>query len=251
MGLMWGCQRPSLPSLPAPHFFTPEAIVDSLSRRAEAVTSLKALARVSVSLPEEKFTLTEAVVLRKPASLRLESIGPMGQAMGLVVSDGVKLEAFSPKEKRIYVGRATTANVSRFLPVAVNPEELVALLLGEPLLVARAGRRVDWLERGKHYIISVVLPDEGMAEKLWLDPSNYNLVKREVYRPDVGLILSVSMKDFLEIQGVPFPKTLEAHFPQQGVTVSVKYQELDLNAEVGSDSFSLPPGLDGDVVSLD
>lgn len=211
---------------------------------------MKALARIKFSSPRQKFTVNQAVLARKPTSLRLESLGPFGQTVHLLVTDGQSLTSYWPQEKRAFVGQATNQNIARFLPLGLDREELVALFFGEVLAPWQQVPSVSWEERDGLYLLSFISSPGGVKELWWVDPRGPVLTKREVYDPDKGLVFRALMSDFQTLGQVVFPRKIEVVFPGE-IKIELTYQDITLNTNLDESLFSFPIPKNGEVVLLD
>lgn len=251
LGLGTSCQRPRVstpgPAIPVAH---PEALFDALKVRAEGLHSLKAIAKIKYSSPRQKFTVSQAVLARKPSFLRLEALGPFGQTVHLLVTDGQRLTLYWPQEKKAYIGRASYENIARFLPLGLNKDELVSLFFAEASARWQKPNSVSWVERDGLYLLTFLSPFGAIKELWWVDPRGPVLAKREVYDPGLGLVFQALMSDFQSFGEVLFPRRIELSFPGQ-IKIELTYQEIRLNADINESLFSFSVPTDGEVVILD
>src|SRR5262249_23997441 len=98
---------PSQPeALPSAH-----QLLRNFAARRHTLTSLRGLAGVVYSDPQDKGTAKQAVAVSVPDRFRLELFSPIGIA-SLSACDGHLLAAYFPKEKTIYRGAATPLNIA-------------------------------------------------------------------------------------------------------------------------------------------
>src|SRR5574341_2191278 len=81
------------PFIPRPPELLPPAAL--LVERAQhpAVTTLKAMARVTVSSPKRSGTFSQILAAQEPSSLRLEGLGPLGNILFIVAIHGRHMRA--------------------------------------------------------------------------------------------------------------------------------------------------------------
>jgi hypothetical protein len=78
----------------------------------------------------------------RPGALRLEVPGPSGARL-IIVTQAGQLTALFPAERAVFRGRAAASDIEALLGVALEPDEIMDLLLGIP--VSRLSEtRVDW-----------------------------------------------------------------------------------------------------------
>jgi hypothetical protein len=137
--LAGGCaavQPPAPPAL-APPLPDAATLAQAIERQRLARTSLRALARVKYSGPEETGRARQVVLVERPARLRFEVLSAFGSVFVLTADNGT-LAAYVPKESTVYRGRASRRNLERYARVDLSVPDAVELLLGTP--PARDGR---------------------------------------------------------------------------------------------------------------
>jgi hypothetical protein len=126
--------------------------------RARETPSYSARLRVSLKGPGLRARTPALVAFRRPDGLRIEVPGPAGPRLVAVARDG-RLVAVFPGERAVYAGEARAAALEALLGVALEPGEVMDLLVGVPS--SRLKRyRADWgptLPRR----IDATLPDGG------------------------------------------------------------------------------------------
>jgi hypothetical protein len=132
---------------------------------------------------------------RRPDALRLELPGPLGPRLVVVASAGA-LTAVFPRERAVFRGGTAASDLEALLGVALEPAELMDLLVGVPSPRLR-GYTVGW-GRSVPSRIEAVLPDgaglsvrvedaalhAALAEAAFEPPphAGYRLVDAEVAR---------------------------------------------------------------------
>jgi hypothetical protein len=167
--LLGGCA--SLPTRP------PSAVAE----RARAVDAYSARLKVSLRGRELRARATTLVAFRRPDRLRVEVPGPAGARL-LAVARGERLVAVFPEQRAVFAGHATAADMGALLGVALEPGEVMDLLLGVAPRAARsyqarwgseAPRRIDAeLPDGTRLGLDIEEPRlaPDLAERAFLDP---------------------------------------------------------------------------------
>ena len=122
-----------------------------LTERRDALENLKGLAQVQARTDKGSATLDDVVVVvRHAEALRLEGIGPFGQPLFLFVTDGEWLALHMIRNNRLTVGAASARNLERMFGIAVAPQSLLRVLLGDiplnhyrPTATWRIGKKND------------------------------------------------------------------------------------------------------------
>ena len=230
-----GCAvLPALPLEPP----SPSDLLSRVQARSQALKGLKGLARVKVSSPEKSFIAQEIFFVRRPASLRAESLSPMGTPQFYLATDGQELSLFNPAENRYYRGQATAKHLSSALAISLEAGEVVAMLLGglPPIPYDQASIRGDRKER--LWILDIVSSSGGERQRLWVDPQAFHILRAEHHRP--GSSLYLTFLDFRPVQGFLFPWRIQLISPESKARLSLEYQEVEVNPDWGAMDFQLP-----------
>jgi outer membrane lipoprotein-sorting protein len=230
-----GCATlPVLPPQPPPV----EDLLKQVNARLQALQGLKGLALVKVSSTGKNFQAQEVLFVQRPALLRIESLGPLGTPQLYLATDGRELSLYDPGENRYYRGPATASHLSSALPVVLEPEEAVALLLGGLPLIDHetSSLRAD-REKGL-WILDLVSTSRGERQSLWVHPQSFQILRAEIHRS--GLSRCLTFADFGQVQGLFFPKRIQLTSSEPRGQLSVEYQEVELNPAWEKQDFQLP-----------
>jgi outer membrane lipoprotein-sorting protein len=104
-------------------------LLEGLTARRVAVTAVRGRARLKTGLSE--LWVREAVLVRRPDAIRIDVLSPFGLALAVGVQ-GDLLWAYPPARGARYEGRATPANLVRFLGTPIAVADVVDVLLGVP-----------------------------------------------------------------------------------------------------------------------
>lgn len=118
---------------------------ESVLEIARAVRTYSAEVAVRLKGPSLRARARALVAFARPHSLRIEVPGP-GGARFVLVAHGEELSAVFPAERAVYRGAATAAEVEALLGVALEPSELMGVLVGSGAS-RLASYRVWWGER--------------------------------------------------------------------------------------------------------
>src|SRR5215218_10329768 len=189
---------------------TDPAALLALVREAEGkVATLQGESRLRVDSPDAKGTVTLFGAIARPGMLHLETLDFFGKPLAVLVSDGRRFGLYQAQENRYYRGPATPENLSRFLPVVIPGEELVALMLGQAprLAVAPVSVRSDAKEGGYVLTLEGEVPSaQGGRVKatqvLVVHPQHYRVLRSEVRGVSA---YDLRFTDFLQSGRVTFP----------------------------------------------
>ncbi|HEY2944422.1 MAG TPA: hypothetical protein VGN09_18455 [Vicinamibacteria bacterium] len=144
-----------------------------MAARARGTVSYSARLRVSLKGPGLRARTPALVAFRRPDGLRIEVPGPAGPRLVAVASGGRLVAAF-PGERAVYTGEARAAQLEALLGVALEPSEVMDLLVGIPS--PRLKRYVAAWGPALPRRIEATLPDGGT-------------LKATVEEPEVGAVL--------------------------------------------------------------
>jgi hypothetical protein len=130
-----GCPRAPPPDLSA----DPAELLAAVRAHQGKATRVRGSARLTVDAPGARGTMDALAAAEAPDRLRIEVLDFFGAPAAALVAGGGRFVFFDARRGTWYRGPATPENVSLFLPVALPPEELCAVLLGAaPLLPGKA-----------------------------------------------------------------------------------------------------------------
>jgi len=213
-----------------------------MDAREQLLKGLKGLVQIRFSSPEKKFIGQQVLLVRRPGYLRVESLSPLGNPIFYLVTDGSEMTLYDPGENRYYHGPFTATSLSSSLPVDLNPEEIVAFLLGG--LPRKAYEKLSVRAEPKEglWVMDLVSPSRTERQTLWVHPQTLHILRAEFHRPGVSYHLAFS--DFRRLQGVMFPRHMQLTSPPKKLQISMEFQETELNPEWNAQDFhlSVPKG---------
>ena len=218
-----------------------------LEARQQAVSSLVLSGEVELVAPQGTVNGDHLIMGLAPDRLRAEVLGPFGQPLLRVVTDGQRMAVLSYRESRAYLGRASRANLSRFLGLALSPGEIFALLAGSPPLLpepVKAEVLPSDSDNGKT-LLRLLEPGGQVAEGVVFDPTDYAVERAWLESRGGGPNLEMSFGRFQAALGSRYPGRLKAT-DGQGRSLLLISHEVKLNQKVDPALFevTVPPGLE-------
>jgi outer membrane biogenesis lipoprotein LolB len=219
--LLAGCPpRVDVRSAPAPDATALLAEVDATDAR---VAALQSQAKAHLDARGKKGNVQMFVAVAAPASVHLEVLDFFGKPSGILISDGKQFVMLASDTGNWVRGQATAENVSRVLPVALPPDQLVAMLLG------RAPRLPDpsptLVVDPENNVFRVTLKAGGQTQELWVDPTRKRVVRSHVDGPGA---YTLTFDGFEDVRGAPFPRSVS--FAGAG-SVALQYTDLRLGEQ--------------------
>jgi hypothetical protein len=238
VAIVLGCRTtpPTWTPLPAADP-RPERLLAAQAARREARQALRATARVRFEGQGSGSFAKEILLLERPARLRVEVLGLLGQRVAVLASDGDEYALWRAETNRLERGAVHPGILLEVAGVPLRPEEAVALLLGAPELPAAAPRasradeafgdggvRLAWDEGGSLRVAEFDAEGRlrawrvGRAGELWLE------ARWDEYR---------------EAGADAFAHRVQLDFPGRDQRAQVDFHEVELAPELPATLFRL------------
>src|SRR5207302_9667795 len=121
------CPKPQTIAGPAPDAHALYAQAQAAHRIPE---TLSCDAKAFVEAPENGGRYALHVSVKRPASVRIEALTPLGDPAAVLVADQGRFALLDLRNNVFYRGPATPGNLSRLIPAPLTADELVALVTG-------------------------------------------------------------------------------------------------------------------------
>jgi Domain of unknown function (DUF4292) len=213
----------------------PGSEAKSLMLRSRLLTSLQTAAIMDYSGPTGHLKAREQLTARRPASLRVDAMSPLGVAL-IVAANDSQITVFDPSNNVLIRGAANASTLARFTRIPMPPAQAVQLLLGlapdQSVLVTAPSN--SWTE-GKMKIESYTGSD-GTRYELGLSDSELALVRA---RDAAGrMTYEVHYSDYRDIGALRFPVELKAWFPATATTIELRYLNPIIDGQISDSSFT-------------
>ena len=219
--LLAGCPpRVDVRSAPPPDATTLLAEVDAVEA---GVAALQSQAKAHVDARGKKGNVQMFVAVAAPASVHLEVLDFFGKPSGILISDGQQFVVLASDTGTWLRGAATSENVSRVLPVALPPDQLVAMLLGRAPRLPDPSPTLE-VDPEKN-LFRVTLRAGGRTQELWVDPTRRRVVRSHVDGPDA---YTLTFDAFEDLRGTPIPRNIA--FAGAG-SVALQYTDVRLGEQ--------------------
>lgn len=231
------------PPPPLPASVPAEPFWKQLAERRNTIDDLRGLARVHVRTDERSVALDDVVVVvRHDEALRLEGIGPFGQPLFLFITDGEWLALHLIRDNRLIVGPASTQNLERLFGIAVAPQALLRLLLGDiPLGSLPTNGALAYREDERLYVWESTQPGAGPNYRVWFDPQALHPVRFELEDATGSVVIRVTYGDFQRYGDVLLPARIDVVEPATQRQATWHYTDVQLNTDVSADLFRVQP----------
>jgi hypothetical protein len=246
LAVLSGCPRRPLDFGPRGEIRDPLELLSLTQAAEEQVVGVHGDGKARVEAPQGKGSVGLFLSANRPDLVHLESLDFFGKPQAMLVAAQGEFGLYQVEENRYYRGPATAANISRFLPVALPPEELVAVMLGQapripddtPELSVDSGERA----------YKVKLQRDAVTQTLWIHPLHYRVIKSELRGMDA---YDLKFEDFETVGAVTFPRKVTLKAEAASTEVELRYTDATVNAPPDLTLFELTPPENVPVVEVD
>jgi hypothetical protein len=224
---------------------TPSDVIKRISGADNREKTLKAAARIAVSIPGKRYSTRIALLTKRPSFFKVTSMPVIGPPNLFLSVMGDSLKVFLPKEGEFYIGPATGKNIAPFFPINLKVEDIVSIFFGIPPLVKGEKITLQGYAEERLYRVDVISQDKK-AQSLWVDTSNSILIRMEVFN-DEGILYKVKLEDHRQVGKIRIPGRIiitgsEADSP----SVCIRYFDIQLSQSDGDTALfdlDIPPGI--------
>lgn len=217
-----------------------EALVAALAATGAERSALRATARVSVEGQHGGSFARQILLLERPARLRLEVLGVLGQRVAVLASDGIHYDLYRAERPAIESGDVHPGILFEVAGLALTPEEAVRLALGAPIApdegrpsVAGAAALVDG--------VRVELGYRAGDPRRTLEFDASGALSRYAVRDAAsGLVLDARYGDYRPLGGGRFAYRVQVSLPAATTRAEIEFQTVELNPKLPNELFRLP-----------
>jgi hypothetical protein len=198
-------------------------------------------AKAFVDAPQNGGRFALHIAVKRPASIHLEALSPLGDPAAVLVADKGRFALLDLRNNVFYRGPATPENLSRLLPAPLRDEELVALLTGAipdlPGSTPQSSRR-----QGDGYLL--VLSSGGQLQEIDLG-GDLRVVEVRRKTAEGALIWAVHLDEHDDRSGAQVPRLLHLTAPAARTEVDLRLRNVQTGLPAPPSMFFLgpPPGM--------
>ena len=189
--------------------------------------------------PSGHLKAREQFTIRRPSSLRLDAMSPLGVAL-IVAADDAQIAVFNPSDNTLIRGPASAATLERFTRIPMAPAQAVQLMLGlapdnSILAATPSGSRTE----GEMRILSYA---GAGAPNYELGFSGGQLSLLRLRNVAGQVTYEVRYSDYRDIGAMKFPFEVEARFFASATTIKFHYLNPSIDRQIADSTFVLSPG---------
>jgi hypothetical protein len=233
------CQTPTPPGvLLARDDPRPAALLAALSSQREARQAIRASARVSMSGQRGGSFARQLLLVERPARLRVEVMGLVGQRVMVLATDGERYDLYRSETGDIERGEIHPGILHEVAGVPLTPEQAVILLLGAPDAMLPAAPADEAHAFADGALRLAWRTPAGLHHVLVLDA--HHRVRHYGLRSQRGRdLLRVEYDDYRPLDGVPFAHRVDFDFPEADARAEVSFRSVELNPVLPDELFRL------------
>ena len=133
----------------------PKELLTAVREKGKELSSLRAEGTILMRRGGKRIKAHTILLLRRPATLRFETISFFEQPLSILVTDGMQFSLWDMDKGRFYKGAATPQNISRVIPIPMDGPEVAGILLGDPPLIPFANSSLEWDNQNGLYILTL------------------------------------------------------------------------------------------------
>jgi outer membrane lipoprotein-sorting protein len=222
---------------------SPEGILAAFDRRWQFAADLRALARVSVTSTQGRYSTRQTFLWRRPALLRLDTLSLFGQPIVSLVADAAQVAIYYPAEGTFFQGPTSAATLARVTGLPLDVDEVAPLLMGyiRPSPAQQVSALYLQTDDGM-YLLRFLGGGGGLIQDAWVDPDE--LLPRRVlrYTPHGTTAVDIAYSDFRRLtEAFPAPHALAIWLPHAETELRIQFLTVDLNPELSPAVFQLSP----------
>lgn len=234
-------ERPSTP--PAPSVpVSGDDLIKGIEEWRDNIRSLKGIARINIVSGEKETNAREVIAIRRPKSIRLETIGLFGAPAMILATDGVKCSIHITSEDKVLTWDIASPEVPIPLPFKLlETEEIADIFLGGTPVIKYGSVDLSYSDRIGVYTLTLHSRDGFQEQVLLIDAATLRLMRSEIADGHRGMIISLSFDNYQDIGGIWFPKRIEARFLPKNDTATISFEVTEINPKMEDELFVLSP----------
>jgi outer membrane lipoprotein-sorting protein len=237
------------PAAPLPTGNAPSVrrVLDVLSARDRALMRFRAQAKLDYHSPEQSFRSTQVVVVRAPASARIDVMNPFGISY-TVATDGKHLYAYDRRQSVYYQGKAEQESFHRFIGIPMSAADFASVLrglppgLGEQRWAAVTAVEGGWLFKRRLGSGGVL---EFVVESTSLVPLRVK-ISGDRERHEV----EARFTEYRDVSGISVPHRIEVSF-RDGSHLDLIYKSVQRDVALSEDAFHIDKPAGARFVNID
>jgi len=214
----------------------PPDALERIPRAIQKTDRIVATAQIELTTAEGRYPVRAALILQRPSYLRLEMLPVIGTPDLFLTATPDEMRIFIPSRGEFYTGKPSAENVARFLPWALNVEDIVMILSGAYPVPAGENISCERFAEGRLLRTDMKNPS-GFLQKVWA-MQNGSVTKFIRYGPDGKETYQVQYEDYAPSS--PLAETINIQWADNKMSVCIKYSDWKVEKATDGSVFELP-----------
>ncbi len=215
---------------------SPDDLLARISYAEKQVYAIKGEAKLIVDAPQGKGSIPVFAAVSHPALIHLEQLDFFGRPQGVLVTDGTRFGLYQAQEGKYFRGPASAANLGRFLPLAIPPAELAALMLGRAPRIPSESMTMHFDEGLQVFIL--VLTKGEVRQTLYVQPPSYRVTKSIVENLNA---YDLAFADIGAQDGATVPRLISLVAANAKISLEWVWKEITVNEAPDLSLFEMEP----------
>jgi len=237
--LVFGCRTP-VPAGPplAVSDPRPGAWIERLATSAGELQTLRGRTRVSIEGTAGGAFARQLLVVERPARLRLEILGMLGQRVAVLATDGERYDLFRAELPGVETGDVHEGILWEAAGLPLTLAEAVELAFGTPVGAAPRVGAARSIPGGAGIEVDLDRTEQGAY--VTLEFGAEGRLVRYVRHSAVGAeVLDAHYRDYRDVGGRSFAHRIDVDFPAAETRAEILFQSVELNPELPEHIFRL------------
>ena len=226
-----------------PHFsketISSAYIFNRIQNRANRIYSVKSFVRTTFIGKEVKQSFRQTLVMQGNRSIRVDTYGLFGQAMGVFIATSANMQFLDPSKGKLYLGADVKGLLEKLLGTQIDFREHLRIFVGH--IPRFEFLRVENSRLNSHnnqYILQA--KDLKRSGEVILNIDAMTLLPLEMTRIEEGeKRYFVKWQDYETIGSIDWPHLVTLEFPGKDELIRIKYKDPILNAKIDPETFKL------------
>ncbi len=243
----YGCVTKSAPVNVPSHFqkssITSEDLLENLLKKHKSVQSIKTIAKTTIELQGKKRTLKQTLIIDGESSLRMDTLNPFGQPIGVFIHHKEDLLLYQPSKGKVYKKKEVWKAMYRTFGTILDFQDILPVFKGTiPRLYEHFAISAKLLPGGRTYQLNTGSFLETDSHRIKIDATTLNPTQWVFTRNGQNLVV-VNWSDYQEIKGesTKFPHKINIMRPGKEERFIVKFKNPQINPDVSDEDFKLFP----------
>jgi len=241
--LIDGCK--TSPEKIPPHFSKEKIssgyIFNRLQVRAKKIYNVKSFARTTFVDKKTRKSLRQTLLIQGYRSIRVDTFGMFGQALGVFISADGKMQFLDPAKNRVYSGVDVKKMLRRLLGTQIDFQEHLRIFVGHipHFEYLKVEESILSLDKSRYIFNTIDLKNGGEVR---IDIDSMTLLPLAMTRFKNGRKrYYVKWQEYGKIGSIDWPHLITLEFPGRHEILKIRYKDPTLNGEISPEVFQLMP----------